>query len=187
MAMIEDKEQCKKCLHYQVCANVMKRQLFIREVIMGEEDPKCEYFLPTADVVPRADVDKIEYTLLGVMHSVDKWLDGDELEQDEVNRAITMREKTLQIVEGLKTDVERLTAEKETLELCVKDLRFRNKELQKANECLAKNCDDLELQVEEAIEFRRNQVKRIFEEIERKILFVGQAKYSLGEIKNKYL
>lgn len=43
----------------------------------------------------------LEYTLLGVMHSVDKWLDGAELEMDEVNRAITMREKTLQIVEGL--------------------------------------------------------------------------------------
>ena len=45
-----------------------------------------------------------EYTLTGVMHSVDKWLDGDELEQDEVNRAITMREKTLRIIETIKTD-----------------------------------------------------------------------------------
>ena len=43
----------------------------------------------------------LEYTLLGVMHSVDKWLDGEELEMDEVNRAATMREKTLQIVENL--------------------------------------------------------------------------------------
>ena len=43
----------------------------------------------------------LEYTLLGVMHFVDKWLDGAELEMDEVNRAITMREKTLQIVESL--------------------------------------------------------------------------------------
>ncbi len=59
---------------------------------------------PAADVVPRSEVDKLEYTLLGVMHSVDKWLDGDELEQDEVNRAITMREKTLRIVETIKTD-----------------------------------------------------------------------------------
>ena len=33
------------------------------------------------------------YIILGVMHSVDKWLDGKELEQDEVNRAATMREK----------------------------------------------------------------------------------------------
>ena len=34
------------------------------------------------------------------MHSVDKWLDGKELEQDEVNRAATMREKTLRIIES---------------------------------------------------------------------------------------
>ena len=52
------------------------------------------------------------YKLTGVMHSVDKWLDGDELKQDEVNRAATMREKTLQIVENLQSENERL--EKET-------------------------------------------------------------------------
>lgn len=52
------------------------------------------------------------YKLTGVMHSVDKWLDGDELKQDEVNRAATMREKTLQIVENLQSKNERL--EKET-------------------------------------------------------------------------
>ena len=54
--------------------------------------------------VPREEVDKLDYTLLGVMHSVDKWLDGDELEQDEVNRAITMREKALRIIETIKAD-----------------------------------------------------------------------------------
>ncbi len=56
------------------------------------------------DAAPRAEVDNLEYTLAGVMHSVDKWLDGDELEQDEVNRAVTMREKTLRIIETIKTD-----------------------------------------------------------------------------------
>ena len=61
---------------------------------------------PTADVVPRSEVYKIERTLLGVMHSVDKWLEGDELKQDEVNRAIAMREKTLRIVESARNDVE---------------------------------------------------------------------------------
>jgi len=50
----------------------------------------------------------IERTLIGVMFSVDKWLDGAELEQDEVKRAITMREKTLQIVEKLKGENEKL-------------------------------------------------------------------------------
>jgi hypothetical protein len=49
----------------------------------------------------------LEYTLMGVMHSVDKWLEGDEFEQDEVNRAATMREKTLQIIENIETEVAR--------------------------------------------------------------------------------
>lgn len=40
------------------------------------------------------------YIILGVMHSVDKWLDEKELEQDEVNRAATMREKVLRIIES---------------------------------------------------------------------------------------
>lgn len=43
----------------------------------------------------------LEYILMGVMHFVDKWLDDDELNMNEVNRAMRMREKTLQIVEEL--------------------------------------------------------------------------------------
>lgn len=42
--------------------------------------------------------DELELTLEGVMWSVDKWLDGDELNQDPVNRAITMREKILKLL-----------------------------------------------------------------------------------------
>lgn len=76
---------------------------------------------PVEDVVPREEVDKLEYTLLGVMHCVDKWLDGDELEQDEVNRAITMRENTLRIVENLQAEVERLNGE-----LIVESTRRKN-------------------------------------------------------------
>ena len=49
-------------------------------------------------------IDK-DYEILGIMHFVDKWLDGKELEQDEVNRASTMREKTLRLVEGLEREV----------------------------------------------------------------------------------
>jgi hypothetical protein len=52
--------------------------------------------------------DDLFFKLQGVMWSVDKWLDGDELKQDEVNRAITMREKTLQITEELQAEIERL-------------------------------------------------------------------------------
>ena len=50
----------------------------------------------------------LELVLLGVMHSVDKWLEGDELKQDEVNRAATMREKTLKIIEKIAQDSEKL-------------------------------------------------------------------------------
>lgn len=53
--------------------------------------------------------------LTGVMHSVDKWLSVDELKQDEVVRAITMREKTLRIVEKLHEKIEELEEEKEML------------------------------------------------------------------------
>ena len=42
--------------------------------------------------------DDLELTLEGVMLNVDKWLDGDELNQDPVNRAITMREKILYLL-----------------------------------------------------------------------------------------
>ena len=57
----------------------------------------------------------LEYALVGVMHFVDKWLDGDELKQDEVNRAAIMREKTLQIVEAKQSEIERLNKEVDRL------------------------------------------------------------------------
>ena len=82
---------------------------------------KCPYFelrmgkecvsMSTNDAIAlikrqKEEISRLEYTLLGVMHSVDKWLEGAELEQDEVKRAITMREKTLSIVEGLQAENE---------------------------------------------------------------------------------
>lgn len=42
---------CKKCFYFQVCANVLKNQLFIREKMLKEENPKCEHYIPAADVV----------------------------------------------------------------------------------------------------------------------------------------
>ena len=54
----------------------------------------------------QAENDALFYKLTGVMHSVDKWLEGDELKQDEVNRAAIMREKTLQIVEKQQAEIE---------------------------------------------------------------------------------
>lgn len=58
----------------------------------------------------KAEIDRLESVLLGVMHFVDKWLDGAELEQDEVNRASAMREKTLQIVEQQQAEIDRLNS-----------------------------------------------------------------------------
>lgn len=43
-------DRCKKCSHFQVCANVMKNQLFIREKMLLEENPECEHFISDADV-----------------------------------------------------------------------------------------------------------------------------------------
>ena len=63
----------------------------------------------------KAENKDLFYKLEGVMHSVDKWLDSDELKQDEVNRAATMREKTLQIVEQKQAEIEKLRAIKEVI------------------------------------------------------------------------
>ena len=69
-----------------------------------------EFIKSLAETINRLQAENKDlfYKLEGVMHSVDKWLDGDELKQDEVNRAITMREKTLKIVEDLQAENERL-------------------------------------------------------------------------------
>lgn len=48
--IIEIKEQCKQCFHFQVCASVLKQQLYIREKMLNEENPKCKHYKPTADV-----------------------------------------------------------------------------------------------------------------------------------------
>lgn len=62
--------------------------------------------LPLLDEESR--VEELEYILAGVMHSVDKWLEGDEFEQDEVNRAATMREKVLRIIEAKDREIQNL-------------------------------------------------------------------------------
>ena len=87
---------------------------YIIKGIKGEIYPckvdifEATYEIHTADVAPKSEVDDFEYKLMGVMHNVDKWLEGAELEQDEVNRAITMREKTLRLIEAATSEVERL-------------------------------------------------------------------------------
>ena len=42
---VEVQEQCKKCFHFQVCSSVLKNDLFIREVMLGEKEPKCKSFV----------------------------------------------------------------------------------------------------------------------------------------------
>lgn len=56
----------------------------------------------------------LAYKLVGVMHFVDKWLKGEELKQDEVNRAATMREKVLRLIENLEAEAVLLAAYKDT-------------------------------------------------------------------------
>ena len=76
-----------------------------------------KYFSGALDLINRqqAEIERLESVLLGVMHFVDKWLDDVELEQDEINRASTMREKTLQIVEQQQSEIDRLKNDNEIL------------------------------------------------------------------------
>lgn len=46
------------------------------------------------------EVDDLCFTLTGVMHNVDKFLNEDELKQHPVNRASDMRAKVLKLIEG---------------------------------------------------------------------------------------
>ena len=79
-------------------------------------EDECGTILPTEalDLIKRQQAENTDlfYKLSGVMLSVDKWLEGDELKQDEVNRAATMREKTLCIVEKKQAEIERLQKDK---------------------------------------------------------------------------
>ena len=86
------------------------------------EELKSKNSSLTSDLTSlRAEIKRLEYTLLGVMHRVDKWLDGDELKQNEVDRAATMREKTLQIVEEKEAKIERLEANNKVLSNVIKN------------------------------------------------------------------
>lgn len=57
------------------------------------------------------ETSELAYKLAGVMHFVDKWLEGPELDKDEVQRAEAMRTKTLELVEALQKEVDRLHKE----------------------------------------------------------------------------
>ena len=53
--MVPTNELCKTCFHYQVCAEVLKQQLFIKEAL-GEEHPKCKQYIPATDVVRKSEI-----------------------------------------------------------------------------------------------------------------------------------
>lgn len=49
-----------------------------------------------------------EFQIEGIMHSVDKFLEGDDLkEEDPVKRAARMREKVLEYIEWLENKVDK--------------------------------------------------------------------------------
>ncbi len=62
---IEVKEQCKKCFHFQVCANILKQQLYIRELMLKEENPKCEHFVPVAVACGKWEGENFECSACG--------------------------------------------------------------------------------------------------------------------------
>ena len=37
-------KSCKDCLHYEVCADVMKQQLYIKDILCGHKNPVCPQF-----------------------------------------------------------------------------------------------------------------------------------------------
>ena len=67
-----------------------------------------------------AEVERQEYIISGIMHSVDKWFDVVP-DKDEVSRAIDAREIALKEIERLSAEVERLQAERDAAVALHKD------------------------------------------------------------------
>ena len=42
---------CKNCLHYEVCADVMKKELFIKEKMLKIANPICKCFLDKSKII----------------------------------------------------------------------------------------------------------------------------------------
>ena len=135
---------------------------YINDISCLQCGAKDKYLLTTIDSTldlikrQKAEIERVEYALLGVMHSVDKWLDGDELKQGEVERAATMREKTLQIVEEKAAEIERLN-----------DIRAElSKEIERLRELVEECVDSNEAWVRDNGELR-NKLTTAQAEIER--------------------
>ena len=165
MAYIDREKVCEMCNN--------------KGVDCGKE--KCPvYKVPTADVVPKSEVERLELTLQGVMWSVDKWLDGEELKQDEVNRAITMREKTLRIIEDAKSEIERL--EKDNKKLTINMNAFGLTAIRQKEEK-----DALAREIFEEIEgLITNQCLMLKDERGVEGYVKASVHYALAELKKKY-
>ena len=47
--------RCEDCLHYNLCVDIETRHLKI--ILIGDKAERCKQFTPTADVVPKSEVD----------------------------------------------------------------------------------------------------------------------------------
>ena len=114
--------ECKECPCDSVmdcdCEDMLLREAFYlinrQKAEIEKKDTEIEILIRKKHALrdeiaeQQAEKEHLEYVLMAVMHSVDKWLEGDELKQDEANRACTMREKTLKITEKLHKQIDGL-------------------------------------------------------------------------------
>lgn len=87
----------------------------------------------------QAEKERLEYVLMAVMHSVDKWLEGGELKQDEANRACTMREKTLKITEKLHKKIDGLQKANQESFVAIEKRKGEIERLNASNNALRKS------------------------------------------------
>ena len=98
------------------------------------------------------------------MHSVDKWLDGAELEQDEVNRAATMREKTLRIIEEKQAEIERLKIENQAFRSAANSYKLHYNEAR--TEAIKEFAERLKNEINIRTTYSREQDKNVMRMID---------------------
>jgi hypothetical protein len=114
-----------------------------------------------------AEVERLQYTILGIMHSVDKWFDIVPSE-DEVNRATDAREIALK-------EIERLTSENSALQNANDKLVKQSKRIISCNlDYSAENAT-----LKKALELESNELN--------KWLTTGGSEYSDEEIKKSFI
>lgn len=91
----------------------------------------------------KSEKERLEYVLMAVMHSVDKWLEGGELKQDEANRACTMREKTLKITEKLHKKIDGLQKANQESFVAIEKRKGEIERLNASNNALRKSNEEM--------------------------------------------